>query len=121
MRTRAQVSRDDALRRLVTLNRSMVVAAVIGAGVLTDVVANTASGHVRTVATGSGGYQTALLAAGATAKHATTAHGTATTHPGAAAGASSSGGGSSAQSLSSSPAPAPAPAPAPVVVVSGGS
>lgn len=47
MRTRAQESRDAALRRLTQLNRSLAVTAVVGVGVITDVVANTASGHTR--------------------------------------------------------------------------
>ena len=45
MRTRAQTSRDAALRRLTRVNHSLAVAAVLGAGVITDVVAHTASGH----------------------------------------------------------------------------
>lgn len=51
MRTRTQVSRDAALRRLARLNHTLAVAAVVGTGVITDAVANTASGHTRTVAT----------------------------------------------------------------------
>ena len=57
MRTRAQTTRDAALRRLTRVNRSIAVAALVGAGVLTDVVAHTASGHTvksSTSATGSG-------------------------------------------------------------------
>ena len=49
MRTRAQNSRDAALRRLTRVNRSLALAAVVGAGVVTDVVANTAAGHATTV------------------------------------------------------------------------
>ncbi len=132
MRTRAQASRDDALRRVTTLNRSLAVAAVLGVGVLTDVVANTATAHVRTVTNGGTGYQTALLTAGGSGQHASTAHHRSATTSSTGTGGSSSSA-ASGQSLQSSPAPsaasssastaspAPAPAPAPVVVVSGGS
>ena len=51
MRTRAQTTRDAALRRLTRVNRSLALVAVVGAGVVTDVVANTASGHARTITT----------------------------------------------------------------------
>ena len=47
MRTRAQASRDAALRRMAAVNRSLAVATLLGTGVVTDVVANTASGHTR--------------------------------------------------------------------------
>ncbi|MDE3130734.1 MAG: hypothetical protein KGL16_06230, partial [Acidobacteriota bacterium] len=47
MRTRAQLSRDAALRRLTRVNHALAVAAVIAVGVITDIVANTASGHTR--------------------------------------------------------------------------
>jgi hypothetical protein len=50
MRTRAQASRDAALRRLTRVNRSLAIAAVVGTGVITDVVANTASGQARSTA-----------------------------------------------------------------------
>ena len=50
MRTRAQASRDAALRRLTRVNRSLAIAAVVGTGVITDVVANTASGQARDTA-----------------------------------------------------------------------
>jgi hypothetical protein len=43
MRTRAQASRDAALRRLTRVNRSLAIAAVVGTGVITDVVAKEAS------------------------------------------------------------------------------
>ncbi|HWD69623.1 MAG TPA: hypothetical protein VG293_05470 [Solirubrobacteraceae bacterium] len=68
MKTRAQQSRDAALRRLTRINRSLAVAAMVGAGVITDVVANTASGHTRTGAGASSsttaGYKPALLVSG---------------------------------------------------------
>jgi hypothetical protein len=51
MRTRAQASRDAALRRLTRLNHSLALAAVVGAGVVTDVVANTPAGHATTITT----------------------------------------------------------------------
>jgi hypothetical protein len=51
MPTRAQTTRDAALRRLTRVNRSLALAAVVSAGVITDVVASTASGHARTITT----------------------------------------------------------------------
>jgi hypothetical protein len=52
MRTRAQATRDAALTRLRRVNRSLTVAAVVGTGVVVDVVARTPLGHAsaRTVA-----------------------------------------------------------------------
>ena len=47
MPTRAQASRDAALRRLARVNRALAIVAVVGTGVITDVVANTASGQTR--------------------------------------------------------------------------
>ena len=47
MQTRAQANRDAALRRLTRLNRSLAVTAAVGTALVTDVVANTASGHTR--------------------------------------------------------------------------
>jgi hypothetical protein len=58
MRTRAQVSRDAALRRLTRVNHTLAIAAVVGTGVITDLVANTASGHARAVATNTSGVDT---------------------------------------------------------------
>ena len=58
MRTRAQTTRDAALRRLTRVNRSLAVAALVGAGVITDVVAHTASGHTVTRSTTAGGSVT---------------------------------------------------------------
>lgn len=138
MKTRAQQSRDAALRRLGNVNRSLAVAAVLSTGVITDVVANTASGHTRTTATGAGasaGFKPALLESGpsntsaagrARARHAASLRSTghkSQTSSSSGVGASSSS--SSSQSLQTSPAPSanvPPPAPAPTVVaVSGGS
>jgi len=58
MRTRAQTNRDAALRRLTRVNHSIAVAAVIGAGVVTDLVAHTASGHAATGSTSATGSVT---------------------------------------------------------------
>jgi hypothetical protein len=48
-RSRAQASRDAALRRLTRVNHGLTAAAAIGAGVLTEVIAHTASAHTRTI------------------------------------------------------------------------
>lgn len=84
MKSRAQESRDAALRRLTRVNRSLAVAAMVGAGVITDVVANTASGHTRTGAGASSnttaGAKPALLVSGTGATGATAARRAAAAH-----------------------------------------
>jgi hypothetical protein len=106
MRTRAQISRDAALRRMTNINRSLAVAAVLGTGVITDVAANTAFGHTRTRSAASTGFQPALLTSGGTATQgAAKAHRAASTH---VKSPSQSQASSSSQSLQSSSAPAPA-------------
>lgn len=125
MRTRAQESRDAALRRLTRVNHSLAAAALLGAAVVTDVVANTASGHTRAAAS---------RGIAATRPHAVAAAHRAALHRDENSSTSESDGGSeqSAQSVQSSAPPAqsvqssPAPAvntasSAPVVAVSGGS
>ena len=68
-RTRAQASRDAALRRLTRVNHGLTAAAAIGAGVLTEVIAHTASAHTRTITSTSG----TLIPTGATGRHGTSA------------------------------------------------
>lgn len=110
MRTRAQQSRDAALRRLAHLNRSLAAAALVCTGVITDVVANTASGHARTVTT-------------VERRPAATPHRANVHHHAAASEDLQSSAAPSVPSTSSAPATSslPAPSPAPVVAVSGGS
>ena len=113
MRTRAQESRDAALRRLTRVNRTLAIAAVVGTGVITDLVANTASGHARTVATNTSGVDTnngpAATVTKAPARHHSArraAHNTAAT---------------SSDTAATSTPPVSAVQPTAVVAVSGGS
>lgn len=119
MSNRAQQSRDAALRRLSRVNRSLAAAALLGTAVITDVVANTASGHSRTGslnASAGAGYKPALLVSGANATGSSAqrraaarpaarrraAHHATGEESSASTSASTSG---SSQSLQSSPAP----------------
>lgn len=118
MRTRAQISRDDALRRLTRVNRSLAVAAVIAAGVITDVVANTASGHTRKLVAEEPSVAPTQHRTATVARHRAAAEHRridAVANPPAASSSStssSSASGSSVSAASSAPA---------VVAVSGGS
>jgi hypothetical protein len=140
MRTRAQISRDAALRRLTRVNHSLAVAAVLGAGMITDIVANATSGHARTItrtAETSGSGQVELLTSAqrsptrkprssrhrAVAHHSTAASRTASSSPAAGSAPSSLAPSSTTPSQSSSSSASsvqPTVQPA-VVAVSGGS
>lgn len=113
MRTRAQASRDAALRRLTRLNRTLAIAAVVGTGVITDAVANTATGHAHTVATKASGVEADERPA-ATVTQAPTRHHTAATSSDETAASSSGTPAASAPSVSTVQ-------PTAVVAVSGGS
>lgn len=117
MRSRAQQSRDAALRRLAHVNRSLAAAALVCTGVITDVVANTASGHARTVTTTE--RRPAATPHRANVHH----HVTKVHHHAAESDDLQSSSAPSVPSTSSAPATGsvPAPSPAPVVAVSGGS
>jgi hypothetical protein len=144
MRTRAQISRDAALKRLTRVNHSLAVAALLGVGVMTDVVANAASGHARTItrsAETSGSGRVELLTSPqrsptrkprssrhrAVAHHSSAASRTASSSPVASSssnssqnlqGSSAPSSASSSSSSSSTPASSVQPT---VVAVSGGS
>jgi hypothetical protein len=138
MRTPAQVSRDAALRRLSRINRSLAIAAVVGAGVITDVVANTASGQTRTNAKAasntpatnkpellvSGGTSHSAARKAAAARHRAAAAArrrTAAEHKRAQATASTGSSASTGASASTSSSVSAGSSTAPVVAVSGGS
>jgi hypothetical protein len=118
MRTRAQATRDAALRRLTRLNHTLAIAALVGTGVITDVVANTASGHTRTVSESTSTVTTTATEAPARHHHHTArraAHHKATTSSDTAATSSDT------SATSSSTATVSTVQPTAVVAVSGGS
>lgn len=128
------------------MNRSLAVAAMVSAGVITDIVANTASGHTRTtagdVAGATAAYKPALLVSGAGSTNSTGARraaarravrlraaerrrtraaATSSAASSSSATSSSSSSGSSAPAASSTPSSVPAASTPTVVAVSGGS
>lgn len=134
MQTRAQASRDAALRRLTRVNHTLAIAAVVGTGVITDLVANTASGHAHTVATNTSGLDTnkgpAATVTKAPTRHHTArraAHHTAATSSDAAAtnsdsaATSSDSAATSSGTAATSTPPVSTVQPTAVVAVSGGS
>ncbi|MDE3132960.1 MAG: hypothetical protein KGL15_02725 [Acidobacteriota bacterium] len=127
MRTPAQASRDAALRRLTRVNRTLAIAAVVGTGVITDAVANTASGHTRTVAASTSGADTGKQPAATVTKAQTrhhtarrAVHHSAATSSGTAATSSGTAATSSGTAATSTPSVSSAQSTA-VVAVSGGS
>jgi hypothetical protein len=61
--------RDAALRRLRVANRTLIGAAVLGTGLLTDVTANAFSGHSRHVTTTAAAKASAVAAAPRASRH----------------------------------------------------
>ncbi len=132
-RTSTPARRDAGLRRLRTLNRVLIGAAVAGTGLITDVAAHAFPGHKRSVTAtaASPSAHVARRTAGENRRHhrrharhhapgalRPPAHAPTTTHSAAPTPAPTT---SAPQPAPTPSAPQPAPQPAPAPVVSGGS
>jgi hypothetical protein len=128
LRTHAHARRDAGLRRLRTLNRVLIGAAVAGTGLLTDVAANAFPGHKRHVTATAPSAATRRPARASTGgqarhrrRHHARRHKRAALRPPAQAPTTATATTPQPQVTTTSAAPAPAPQPAPAPAVSGGS
>ncbi len=118
--------RDAGLRRLRTLNRVLIGAAVAGTGLLTDVAAHAFPGHKRSVTAtaATASAPEARRTAGENRRHHgrhARHHAPRTLRPPAHPPTTTHSATPTAAVTTSTPQPAPQPAPTPAPVVSGGS
>ncbi len=118
--------RDAGLRRLRTLNRVLIGAAVAGTGLLTDVAAHAFPGHKRnvTATAATASAPEARRTAGENRRHHgrhARHHAPRTLRPPAHPPTTTHSATPTAAVTTSTPQPAPQPAPTPAPVVSGGS